>query len=332
MFQVTDLHLENLIVHKHLPYLIDLESAFTGIMPKPSYTGLNSAYKIFKVPVLQRTVKEREEGGVYEYRHPPKELPTKNRLFGKQISSKENLLMPTDGDRRTLSTAFKDTVEKIIIPNYQAYELWLKAAKNVVTRLLPFPTSELLTMLHDFNAQYEPSAVKCSAEIDDRLRAKGNQYSAAWGNNFYASVYIQDPKISDALGLNLVYGTRVPRTEYLLAPTYAFWLDPQTAEDFKAGDVPAYYQRMSTPNALDSHGRNIKINYCIGIQRTAPEHKQPVANALVNLWGTIPPLLPDTYFTGPVFEIQSAYLTAMRLNEDFAKSRIDAAIDDLENW
>lgn len=320
VFQITDLHQENVIVHARMPYLIDLEMAYTGIMALPTNTNLGAAYDTFDVQSTQRTLSGFGSQALsYATGNLPAET-TKNGLY----DTTGTLVPPDATDNGNLTTAFTNSVG-LIIANFAAYDAWLVAAQNVVTRVLPYGTDVLLAQLRALNdPESVPASVTFPDEIGLRMQSNGNIDVQGWGDAF-RNAAVGLGGVLPAADVNLIYNG--------LAPKFSIWFDPQTSTDFKAGDVPAYYQKMSTPQALGSSGKPLQVNYGLAVQNTTPVNQQPLSNALVTIWGTAAPLLPSSYFTGNVVQIQRNYLQALQLNAaNFTTNRLAAAINDIGQW
>jgi Domain of unknown function (DUF4135) len=317
VFQIIDLHQGNLIVHDRLPYLIDLEMACTGIMESPSNTNLGQAYGRFTVPDPQRAVEVWNSR--LSYLPAARRLPTKNALY----DTAGTLVAPGAADRYQVSQAFINSVD-LIMHNLAAYDAWILAAQHVVTRILPFGTDLLQALAQGLNDPASPqSSVVFPEQIELKTLGFGrDEIGNGWGANFLVAALAA---AGSAPALNLGYDA--------IAPKFAFWFDPRTAADFAAGDIPTYYQKMDTPQALNSVGDFVPVTYDSAIQATAAVSQQPLANALVTLWGTPPPLLPATYLTGNAFQILRDYLNALHLNVgNFRRTREAAGAVDINQW
>ncbi|MBI0327294.1 DUF4135 domain-containing protein [Burkholderia plantarii] len=320
VFQITDLHQENLIVHGRMPYLIDLEMVYSGVMELPLNTNLDEAYKIFTVPSTRRAV---TGFGTNALSYAGGSFPaqsTKNALY----DSMGVLTMPSPTDNVNLRAMF-NTAVNWILQNVLAYSAWLANAQHVITRILPFGTSELFGQLRALNEVGPPyNGVTFPGEIDLKMQRNGRVDMENWGNNFCNAAVVQG-NVVPVSTINLDYVE--------LEPRFAVWLDPQTAVDFRNGDVPAYYQRMNTADALNSIGAPIQVNYGAAVMVTPQANQQPLSNALVTLWGTAVPLLPSSYFTGSALQIQQGYLQTLQLNANgFTIERLTAASNDISHW
>lgn len=316
-FQVTDLHQENLIVHQRMPHLIDLEMAYTGIMPLPSNTNLSAAYGTFEVGIAQREVQGWRTPSLF-YAPTGTNEPTKNRLFDEHGAPRA----VTMTDNNALRAGFGATFNLIAF-NQNAFDIWATSASRMITRILPFGTDLLLGQLRTFNDQQEPTrAVTFPKEIELRTHDNGRVEVSTWGDTFY-DVLVRN-NLNTPLLLSQGYAP--------IAPTFAFWLDPQTSNDFIHGDVPSYYQRTGTGEAMGSLGRFVPVSFGLGVQRTAAANRQDLSTRLIALWGTPTPLLPQQYFTGPVFQTWRAYLQQLNSDPQFFQRRLDASLNDLLRW
>jgi hypothetical protein len=320
VFQITDLHQENLIVHRHMPYLIDLEMAYTGIMALPSDTNLRSAYRTFSVGNAQRDITGFGTNALsFSGGHLP-DQPTKNALY----DNNGGLTTPSTTDRANVWVAFSN-VMTLIKHNQAAYDAWLVAAQHTVTRIIPYGTDFFLGQLHGLNSP-EDTAIYATfpQEITLRMLHNGNIDIQNWGDNF------QNHAVAAGIVVNI---NTLNQSYNAIAPKFAIWFDQQTATDFKSGDVPAYYQKMSTAQAMGSRGAPLQVNYGLAVQNTAAINQQPAANALVTLWGTVAPLLPNSYFPAPVVQGQRAYLQALQQNNaGYTTARVQNAVNDIAGW
>ncbi|UVS97069.1 hypothetical protein [Burkholderia glumae] len=191
--------------------------------------------------------------------------------------------------------------------------------------MAPICTDFLLVQLRLLNeTEALQNAVSFPGEIDLKMQHIGREELGSWGDNFCQTAVVLG-NVVPVDTINLSYNT--------LEPRFAIWLDAQTAADFRCGDVPAYYQKMNTPQALNSVGAPIQVNYGAAVMATPLASQQPLSDALVTLWGTAAPLLPSSYFTGSVVQIQQTYLQALRQNtNDFATHRLNAAFNDIGRW
>jgi len=322
IFQITDLHQENLIVHGHMPYLIDLEIAYTGIMTLPGETNLGAAFNTFTVQSTQRVMTGFGSQTLAYAEGTFPALNTKNALYdnaGLQIR-------PNTDDSPFVTTGFTNAAQ-LILQNGAAYDTWLVNAQNAVTRILPEGTSFLLSQLRAMNDPGNGPAISVTFpdEISLKMARFGELDVQRWSGPFCNAAVIPQVGVANVDAINLNYDA--------LAPKFSIWFDPQTSTDFESGDVPAYYQKMNTPQALNSRGAPIKVNYGLAVLNAAVPNQQPLANALVTIWGTQQPLLPSSYFTGNVFQIQRNYLQALlQNNNNFMTNRVNAAINEIGQW
>ncbi|WP_411851087.1 DUF4135 domain-containing protein [Stenotrophomonas sp. LGBM10] len=319
LLQVTDMHQENLIVHAHMPYLIDLEMAPSGIQALPGDTSLSGAYRSFEVPVQRRHITYWGTSRL-EYEPMTDTKATQNALY----DTTGVLTQPSPTDKNALLTTFQNAVG-LIIANQPGYNAWLQAAQRVVTRILLTGTDELMTQLRRYNSFNEPDhAAHSPAEIVLDCQRAGRISMQRWATEFYTTANPPAGALTRAQ-LNLAYTT--------VRPSFAIWLDPQTAADFIAGDIPTSYQQMISADAMSSIGKVVTVDYGAAVQAAIPVNQQTLSNLLVTLWGTPAPLLPATYFTEPVVQMQQAYLTAMQQNNgNFATTRINAAVAEVSRW
>lgn len=318
VFQITDMHQENVILHQQRPHLIDLEMAYSGIIPTPGATSLRDAYNRFAAPILQRVV-DGWNTPQLAYGAPQATEPTKNQpyLAGQPYT-------PQPNDASTVMALFNRTVT-LILNHSNAFDGWLAAASGVVSRLVPFGTAELLVRLR---AIHNPSSYIPAFRPDEVLvRTRELTINvpvdegsvAGWGDQFVATTN----GVAAPFDLVLVY--------YRIQPRFAFWFHGQTAEDFIHGDVPAFYQKSNTGLALDSRGAPVPVDFDQGIKMTLPVDQATLANRLTQVWGTAP-LLPSTYFPGGVTAVQRTYLAQLQNNVAFRGPRIATAQQDILGW
>ncbi len=317
VFQLTDMHQENVIVHAGLPHMIDLEMEFTGLMALPDGTKLDDAYAVFQVPSQAREVQGWDTRDLIYSRVNAVER-TKNAIYTAQAPNVPR--GPKVADRNRLQAGFLDFIV-LLGANRQAFQGWITNAQDSVARVLPFGTPDLQTMLWRFNDQFDPPvAVTYSGQIALRLQDRAAVVLGTWGDNFANAV--QNLGINNAFDLNLNYDP--------LAPLFAFYSDPQMAADFAAGDIPAFYQKLSTTQVLTSRGRFIPIAYGTAVQRAQVPNQVALNNSLANLFGTAP-LLPNQYFTGAVAAILTNYVQQLGVQQ-FGPPRIQAASNSINNW
>lgn len=316
-FQLTDMHQENVIVHAGLPYMIDLEMAYTGIMPTPDATKLDDAYWIFSVPSQAREIQGWDTAALVYTRVNAIER-TKNAIYTAQAPNVPR--QPVVADRNRLRDGFLDFVN-VLNANRAAFVAWLTNGQGMVTRLLPFGTPDLQNLLWRLNDQFDPAtAVTYSGQIVLRMQDRASILLGTWGDNFNNAV--ANLPINNAFDLNLNYDP--------IAPTFAFYSDPQMAADFAVGDIPAFYQKMSTTQALTSRGRFIPIPFGTGVQRTQAVGQAALTNSLTAFFATAP-VLPNQYFTSSPSTIITNYLQQFA-TQQFAATRVQAAVNNINGW
>lgn len=318
VFQITDMHQENVIIHQQRPYFIDLEMAYSGILPGPGATSLGTAYNRFTSPVLRRTVAGWNRPQL-SYDLPGTSEPTKNRpyLAGQAYT-------PQSADANRVMALFSRTID-LILRHVNQFDGWLVAASRVIARLVPFSTSELFVRLRaihnpsSYIPAFRPDEVRIRT-LDLTQNAPIDEGSVAgWGDQFVASTNA----VGTPLDLALDY--------YRMQPRFAFWQHAQTADDFKHGDIPVFYQKSNTGLALDSRGNPIPVDFDQAIKTTALPDQATLTNRLTQLWATAP-LLPSTYFAGTVTAAQRAYLAQLQTNAGFRNPRLTTAQQDILAW
>ncbi len=319
VFQITDLHQENVIVHSRRPYLVDLEMAYPGFIELPTGTGLGDAYKRFGVTVLRRSV-DGWNSHRLSYERPGVEEPAQNQPYLSGVAH-----VPGPKDAGTVLGVFNRTVG-LIVNHPNDFDAWLANASGVIARVAPFGTDDLLLCLRTLNNPSNQSA----ASRPDEVRLRTQEWARdspiggglkGWGDQFVAGT----ANMATPFELYLQF--------YGLQPLFAFWLHGQTAEDFLHGDVPAFYQRVGQAQALDSCGEPIAVDFGRAVLATASADQATLTNRLIQLWPSVPPLPPLVYFPGgSATAMNRAYLNRLATDAVFQRARMSAAQQDISRW
>ena len=314
LYQVTDLHQENLIVHQRRPHLIDMEIDYTGIMDTPTRTGLNSAYGRFTSPDQQRRIEFVNGSIAFQ---PFRRDDTQNRLLPPNNFGN----IPDDRTNAAMRLGFTDAMN-LIQANAQAFENFLGETQDQITRLLPYGTDILITQLRSLH-NIEDSGLISPKGFNTEVRKDGQNELGNWGNNFRGRIQ-GPPQIQNLPDLMKTYKD--------LAPSFAVWMDDQMIDDFLNGDVPAFYQKMSDTNILGSMGKVIPIPFGLAIMKANAASRRQISADLVNFWNTAQPLLPETYFPETVNTTQTNYLHTILNNAPTFAQILAAAIQALRAW
>jgi hypothetical protein len=314
LLQITDMHQENLIVHQHLPYLIDLEACSPGVLEVPSGTQLDTAYSTFCAEQQDRQVIGWDTPDLrYETPGTAARQPLLNALYDLD----GHLAYPTNVDRAQLSAAFQSAVT-LILANVAAYQTWLTNAAQLVARVLVISTRSLQ------GAERAMADAGNVADIVLMCQRGGDIDLSRWSPLFADAISPAqgDPPTPQQIGARYA----------ALQPAFAVWSDPQLAADFADGDVPTFYQRMSGVDLLNSRGRALTVDYGRMLASLPAPRQLPVATALVQQWGAQAPLQPTWWFVQPVLQTQRQYLQQMQAPGGFSTLRIQAALQDLQRW
>jgi Domain of unknown function (DUF4135) len=294
-FSLTDLHLENVIVHSSLPYLIDLETSLirpinrvaqTGMMDDPINGGaICGILRDSQMPYVSAD----NVGAIkmLETYH-----PQKNRLWkdGRTVISVKDYWEPMrEGCRKTLQL-IQQTAQK-----EKGFDAWFsRLKKGAVVRFLPAGSPVLARMVVEAFAPQQdaqPVSVVAQKEIDKEL--------------FYT--------YTD--WFNAVTGKQAEDAWNLL-PFFLCLQSEYVIDDIANGDVPVFYHQVTTGDVMDSSGRTLLIPDTVTIKNRKNESETKAVKAL---------LKRETFFAEPPINVTEREQLA-HLNE----GKITAFLKELE--
>lgn len=239
---INDLHVENCIVHRCMPHLIDLESSFIGPLAEIGLSSFPSACSKLSAPHDYFTV------AANGYGHVPRHEIAKNRLV-----KGDGLAAPKD-HRGIIFKSFVDTVAVLRSRDARALlEPWLKRVSHCVARCVPLPTTEFQVL---FRAYYGELS-----EYDSRekwLAEQRKELIGKWLSTF-----------------ERLHGQ--PQ-ELWIKPNFA--IAESILDGLAEGDIPSFYHRLDSTDLLDSHGRVVAVDYGTVRDGLAAHKKAALAGAV----------------------------------------------------
>lgn len=224
-FSFVDVHMENIRVHKYLPYLIDMELSLTGTVNDVAATQLfdNSNGGI---NVSVRQTARFEWGPAPAFKRDYKDDVGKNRLYYPDNTH------PVDVDYRAIARGFNDAIT--VLGAAQAagqFNTFLGRTTNVLVRYLCGATSAY---------QSTRDLIFLQAPADTSKR----------GNALLDTVKAQ-MLVSLSVGYNAYQAGAVP--DYLSFATN------NTMLELYNFDIPVFYTRIGSLDVLDTSGKPVPI-------------------------------------------------------------------------
>jgi hypothetical protein len=243
IFSMSDFHLDNVIVHKLQPHLIDAEIAFTGPMKDVSGTvalmgpsGALLATAAHSPKAKQPRMKDETanlivfDDGVDDVEFEP---------------SKDKLYLVTNGKAELtlaknhipyMGKGFKEVLEAFQ-KNKDTLIQWLTASdlEKVIARFTPMQTADFAKILRSIYAPKNSSREVSSTEeplstIKDKADKKWKEQKVEPGDSWPA-----------------------PR------PNHAIFTDDHALKDFWNCDIPAFYHRLGENALLNARGEVVKL-------------------------------------------------------------------------
>jgi hypothetical protein len=265
VFGITDLHQENMIVHRRRPCLIDLEMSYFGQMQKLSNTTFNDALTNSNVS---------QQG--WAFNPGPTYLDFAQVALGTESTKNRISWQGADALPRDymlqLKTGFNKAI-KCFRDDHQEFVDFMREIEDTVVRVIPYGTSFLqatLEGLHFGVDQYRNplSAVLARLALPPITDAAsfraiclgnyGDGETTAWRGKARGVLESIDEEADRAVR-NRALRFALDRHFHDAIPSFAVWT--AAAADFLNGDVPAYYHKLSSRNVLSSAGDVVQVTY-----------------------------------------------------------------------
>lgn len=238
-FKVTDMHIQNLIVHGQLPYLIDLEFAFQphvnsiidiGCLDSETGAMQNDIRAQFRWRYLH-DMSGLDGGTIF--------LPEKNCFF---MRTDKGEFLPCHQNKEFLKKGFSDAMQ-IFHKFNQKFSNWLQesAVQDIKVRIIPFSTTSLRQYSDEINFIIKDEDTKAY------LKSLKNSAMSAW--------------LSDLKKENIGIGGSINTSIAYVCPRFAALRLLHIECDYNAKSLPAFYIVIGQKQLIDAHGQLIKINY-----------------------------------------------------------------------
>jgi len=273
--------MENLIIHQHLPYLIDLETAL--IRP---VTEVNDTSLLWQPINGGATVGLlRDEQVVYVSKADFKQIamlelyhPEKNRLWrslGKIIEMQKYMHFMLEGFERTCTLLGK-------LASSESIQHWFaRLEKGAIVRFIPAGSDVLAGILKKTFSTEQPLQlieILAREEIGRQLKFAYSDWEAA---------------------------RKSKEITWQSFPLFLCIQDAYMLEDIANCDVPVFYHQLNTNDVLDSHGQKISTGGTITIDKVLKDIKALLGR--------------ETFFSSPpikyIQEIQLASFSSDKINQ-----------------
>ena len=263
IFSFTDIHIENIIVNRHDPALIDFEISLIKLVENicaDTKMIMNKAGGVSSFETNSRPYGLIiSESGEINADNVDKREMGKNRLY--ELTNSESKIIEIDWKNliEGVDTGL-EILRMVVLDKSGEFAAWWGGLKNVLVRYPPYSTIQFKTELYStyrFGDQQLESLEEAIGKVIDR---NYGQY--------------KDPKADP--------------------PDYIIWDRDIVLDDLKNLDVPVFYNRIGTPDLLDSKGKKIILK---GQSR-------------------------ETFFNSPpIARIESERINALKSDEDFNRLR-----------
>jgi hypothetical protein len=290
-FSLSDLHIENLIAHLYVPYLIDLENSLTRPIDQLYATELISGDPIdggaidgillrTQIPTVQKDTSSQIELST-KYR------PGKNRLW----TDSDVLISATEYGQAMLA-GFKNTMASIHLSHQaQRFNSWFARLKQgAIVRIVPLGSAQL----HDILISTFLSK-KQAAEIP-----------GAMGKKMQAELAAAYTAWAKAIAVNQA------ASSWEAFPRFLCLQSQYVLEDLLNYDVPVFYHQLNTSDVMDSQGALITIPATITINTQV----KPVSALLQR----------NTFFAMPPLD----YIQNVQLGANVSSPQADALLKQLQ--
>lgn len=255
----SDLHAENVITHKKLPYPIDLEVSFSG--PVVSLFGTAAvadkrSAREYKGGQTADHADDLESGGLtgWQVQHFPIRInhdhtnrmflanlesnsfePTKNRIVKRAAEGGGWRMVSARDNVGLIGTSMLNTLELLEEHKDQA-EILINSMSKCVARYIPQPTSGYVRAL---------VRIASSAHTTrDWEGAAGTDGKPAWH------------RVDDTLGAVVLRGTSIRAENAHLLRS-----DEHDYKDLRNYDIPAYYHRLDSKTLYNARGHIVTTSY-----------------------------------------------------------------------
>ena len=234
-FSLSDLHIENLIVHQYAPYLIDLENCLSRPIDQLSATEMTTG-DVVNGGALDGVLLEENVPTVRQDTATQIELqvcyrPSKNRLWTDGTA----LISMAEYGQAAIA-GFKNTMASLRLAHQQGrFDSWFtRLKKGAIVRIVPLGSNRL----HDILI----STFQGKLDVDTALRKKmGGELEAAY-RQWAEGVAANQSAVS-----------------WKAAPRFVCLQAAYVIDDLLSYDVPVFYHQLHTCDVMDSQGVQIKI-------------------------------------------------------------------------
>jgi hypothetical protein len=230
IFSISDLHMENLIVHNYLPYMIDLENSLTRKVVMLNETEMLSGVTGAIDAVMVWSKKSAAKDDEKQIGELTTRKPRRNRLWAhpnRVISTKEYCGAAIRGFVRTMNLvhqALAEPSQQLLLAGW-----FQRLQKGAIVRVIPLETG------------------KFSSSIDDAYRKCGDM------NSFTAEI---QKSMNQYIISKRAEWTKQP-TETL--PAFICLEADYLTGDFANFDIPVFYHKLDTCNVMTSEGKPIRV-------------------------------------------------------------------------
>lgn len=312
VYSLTDLHYENVIVHRCQPHLIDLEAALSGPMANLAGTGIldaNSGPWVNRTTVRRRQAIRDDQTANLDAQPSYEAVRTQhsaaNMLNYARNPNRPEAALPAE--YLGLITNGLDLTLRALSDEIEYFGNWFMNLVDVVGRFVPYPTHNFYPRLaRVFSKRY------CTQLAPVPPNPVPPAYFARppftlWKG--YADSLYRDPAATRNQGPppemngDAVYPSRWPEDQ----PYYAIETAAHNFLDYLNGDIPAYYHRLGQPTLLNARGQPVNImNNLPGAGATPQSTPNPTRH---------------DFFPQPTWNIVYAQLEALREPEGFQQIR-----------
>jgi hypothetical protein len=272
-----DLHVQNVIVHKKSPCLIDLEEALKLPMTTVGDTGLGPALNTQFDPESKVLEMKDTQGGLprAEWGSSPAGKPATSRLYRWTREGEPGILVNSEGENRLWQMrGVIDGVRTLADPNCNAeVQKWVKSLDTTIARFVSVGTREYATDGRDLfqkccETSIDPRAMSdfdfgeiAYTEVDKQTKVKTKKY-------FFPNQVAKRRKSWEGERYER-YKDRPPLLHAWRAhPFFALEHPDHVWRDYLNCDVPSFYHRLGSLELLNSAGAPVNVTRAVDWQST----------------------------------------------------------------
>jgi hypothetical protein len=292
-FSIVDMHCENIRVMRYSPYPIDLEVSLTKEVNDVTDTDLlaSSAGGLNGVSTEEQSDWDIKKVFNKSTRQPEWSIRPERQLKYHQNRlwsiARSGLKTPIPLDDSSLLQGFNIGLTVIsACQKSNDFNSWFKRIQNVLVRYLLAGTGELTALRDECFLENISQGKQLLATLEKLL---ANQYADR------SAQYKKRP-----------HPTQPSPYERQANPYFIFAAMPQTKEDYKNLDIPAFYHRIGTLDVVDSLGQPLQLPGSINLGRTTFFATTPT---LVNVQRLQVQILADDRFAQRLQTIEKTILT-----------------------